>query len=107
MTLQEPPVFNVGQGGVEWNQNWMRTPESPTPNLGATKGRGLGLVTPSNSKETKGILGSKVLLTAATLTSGWYFSRTLWSTRSFRESKAGLVLFVGSTVLTAKAYKVI
>ena len=107
MTLQEPPVFNVGQGGVEWNQNWMRTPESPTPNLGATKGRGLGLVSPSNSKETNGLLGSKALLSAATLYSGYYAGKTFWGTRSFKESKASLVLFIGSIVLTAKAYKMI
>tara|TARA_B100000927_G_C16472010_1_gene471968 strand:+ start:311 stop:640 length:330 start_codon:yes stop_codon:yes gene_type:complete len=107
--LEEPPVYNVGQGMVEFNNNWVESPRPPKPNIG--NGGGLGFMRPSSASERNFKLGSRGLLTAATLYSGYKLTSSVWNNRDqgfskvFKGHKLMTSIFLGSAILTYKSIK--
>ena len=101
MTLEEPPVYGVGQGMVEFNRNWVQSPDAPKPNLGAT--RGLGLLKVSGSDRNLK-LGSRGLLLGATMYSGGKLGQSLYQNGSIKGHKWMASIFLASVILTYKAW---
>ena len=64
---------------VEFNNNWVESPRPPKPNIG--NGGGLGFMRPSSASERNFKLGSRGLLTAATLYSGYKLTSSVWNNR--------------------------
>ena len=87
---------------VEFNRNWVESPEPPKANLGAT--RGLGLLKPGSSSERNLKLGSRGLLLGATGYSGYKLARSLLVNRNVRGHKWMASIFLASAILTWKAW---